>query len=62
MMLSMMSNEQMICALEELLPTEAPLLRGNEGYPRTIDRGVLAMLLILAKRVEELERLTGVPY
>lgn len=58
-MLSLMSIEEMTKELEELMPTEAAMLRLNyetDGIP-TLERGVLAILLILAKRVEDLEKL-----
>jgi hypothetical protein len=45
-----MNQEQMTAALEELLPTEAALLR-CDGAPN-LNRGALAMLLILAKKNE----------
>lgn len=52
MMLSLMSQEEMTKTLEELLPTDASLLRDENGAPK-LDRGILAMLLILAVRLEE---------
>lgn len=67
-MLSMMTQEEMTRTLEKLLPTEAPLLRDPRGLP-IADRGVLAMLLILAKDCEEheykikrLEKYIKIPY
>lgn len=53
-MLSLMSQEEMTAALEELLPTEAMMLRGVHREP-LLDRGILAMLLLLAKQSEEQE-------
>lgn len=57
-MLSLMSQEEMTVTLEELLPTEAKLLRDPYGLPN-LDRGVLAMLMILAQRVRDLEDKAG---
>ena len=60
-MLSMMNQEQMTAELECLLPTESLLIRNSEGHPK-LDRGVLAMLLILAKRVADLEQKAGITF